>query len=173
MAAGAEPDRESVNLPRNEVSGELIRLDGEMRVSIVPGEAWGAADPEQPTNCMVVLDAGEDANSYLGGLVLDLAWNATLTGATELAVLVEGAAQVGWVTRVEARGTSPLHLVFNESATEGEPIRTPLRVTVGVPAGAVPPLDQPIAWALQVGILESRITALQWQHCSPVHTLRA
>lgn len=164
--AGAEPDRPSVAVPPQEIGGHLIGTGGSMRVSLVPSQASAAVSPDEPVNCVAVDDADDERTSFIGGLLLDLAWDSVGSATEELNVTIVGPGPPGEVQRWHAQGATPLHVVVDAAAAGERPVRTPLSVSLAPAGPGVLLLDQPVAWTVQVGILESDIGALRWTDCS-------
>ena len=166
FASGEDPDRESVALPRGEFFGEILAVNGTMRLSLVPGEV-AAPVSEEPVNCFVVQDRDEERQSYLGGVSVDLAWDAVSAMTETLNVSVYVGREFGLTYLLASmEGKSPLHFVHVDPLEDdSEPFRTPVRVVVKPAGTGLPVPDQPIAWTAKVGILESAITAIAWRHC--------
>lgn len=165
-AAGAEPDRPSVALPPQEIGGHLVGIDGSLRVSLVPAQASSVVSPDEPVNCVAVDDADDERTSFLGGLVLDLEWDPVGTATEELNVTIVGPGPPGELQQWQAQGPPPLHVVVDAAATEGKPVRTPVSITLAPAGQGLLLLDQPVAWTVQLGILESDIVGLRWTDCS-------
>ena len=166
-AADREPDRPSINADQP-IFGELVGLDGTMAVSLLPAPGNPAPRPDRPVNCFVVDSADPQKRSFLGGFIVDLAWDPVAEATATLSVTLDGGGGYG---HVETEGPSPLHIVLGSRDAEEQPFRTPmtLRVVPGnddplVLAGLVAN-DQPVDWAVQFGILESRIQELDWRQC--------
>lgn len=159
LSSDQEPDRESVNIPRGEFFGEVLSVNGTMRLSVVPGEVAGAVS-EEPVNCFAVEDADDERESFLGGISVDLAWTPVTSMMETLNVTVDS---YGGYSTLREQGKSPLHIVIVDN--DEIDFRTPLAIRVA-PAGLGAPVpDQPIAWTVKVGILESAISGLRWRHC--------
>jgi hypothetical protein len=159
LTADDDPARQSVNLGLLPFSGEPFWANGTAHVSLFPPELAALTSPDQPHNCFV-LDDDENV-SYLGGVLVDLAWDASSPVTQELNVTVAGSSGIAtW----SFQGPSPLHLIG--VVGDDMAVKSPVTVRIG-PAGVnVPLVEQPVEFHVALGALESRLTGLEWRHCS-------
>lgn len=164
LAKGAEPERESVKAPPTLFGAAALWLNGTAHVSGLPAQVAAAAQPEEPHNCFVVKSTKDDAASYVGGILIELEWTAASAASRELNVTV-GAMEPPsvWST---SQGPSPFRL--SAAAGDIRPIRTPFTIEVRVPSGSVPVPEQPVAFHVGIGVLESDLGSLVWEPCGLV-----
>ena len=154
-AEEAEPTRPSSAMPARLVDGEPIEHDAPVLVSSLPETAAPVVSPDRPMNCFTVeADTGE--RTFLGGAVLDLAWDATTAATPELTVTASNLPAGSW----RALGPSPLRL--EALPTDEQPVELPLHVEV-VPSGAGGMelgTEQEVQVHVVAGLLESLIESL-------------
>lgn len=160
LAATAEPTRPS--MPAwgwQPFHGELHWLNATMQVTPLPSDAGVVASPGEPFNCLLVRDPQEEQASYLGGVSVNLTWEAG-PGTDELNLTVTGLYGGTWSTQ----GPSPLPLlvVMDDSQNLRTPFRVDVRSALPVPVTATVPVD--VGVEVVVGLLESTFE-VGWQHC--------
>lgn len=161
LASGAEPERESARAPPTLFGAAALWLNGTAHVSGIPAQVAAVAEPDEPHNCFSVLSTKDDAASYLGGILVEMAWVPSSAASQQLNVTVRGppSSPSTW----SAEGPSPFRL--SAEAGDARPVRTPFTVEVRVPTGAVPVPEQAVAFHVGVGVLESDLGSLAWEPC--------
>lgn len=164
LTRDAEPDRESARAPPTLFGAAALWLNGTGHVSGIPAQVAAVVEPDEPHNCFTVRATKEDAASYLGGILVELEWtpSSSMTGQLNVTVTGPPNAPASW----SLQGPSPLRL--SVEAGDLKPIRTPFTVELRAPAGGVPVPEQPVAFHVGIGVLESDLGSLAWDPCGSI-----